>query len=77
MRIKLNYLKAIVFVHGKSELQIFNFIRSRLRLKIDVVSKKKGECSIQITSVMNILNNAVFKNQKSFLQKYPDVEIDK
>lgn len=31
------YLKAIVIVHGKSEKQICDFIKSNLRLKMEVI----------------------------------------
>jgi len=71
---KKQYLKAIVILHGKSELQIFKFIKSNLRLKIEQVSEKNGEKSIQIASLMNVLNNTKFKNQKMFLKNYEDVE---
>ena len=48
MSYKGNYLKAIVIVHGKSELQMCDFIKRKLKLKIDIVSKNKGGNSIQI-----------------------------
>lgn len=73
---KINYLKAVVIVHGKSEKQICDFIKQQLRLKIDIVSDKKGEKSIQITSLKNILNNKIYGKKASFLKKYPDVELD-
>lgn len=38
------YLKSVVIVHGKSEKQICEYIKSNLRLKMDIVSdKKRGE----------------------------------
>ncbi len=74
---KLNYLKAVVIVHGKSEKQICDFVKQQLRLKIDIVSDKKGEKAIQITSLKNILNNKIFGKKASFLKQYPDVELDK
>lgn len=40
------YLKSVVIVHGKSEKQICDYIKSNLRLKMEVVSEKKGEKSI-------------------------------
>lgn len=52
----LSYLKAVVICHGKSEKQLCYFIKSNLRIRIAVESDKKGEKSIQITSVMNTLN---------------------
>lgn len=68
------YLKAIVIVHGKSEKQICDYIKSNLRLKLEMVSEKKGGKSIQITSIKHILNNWKFKSMKAFLAEYDDVE---
>ncbi|WP_181039155.1 hypothetical protein [Brachyspira murdochii] len=48
MSYKGNYLKAIVIVHGKSELQMCDFIKNNLKLKIDIISKDNGKHSIQI-----------------------------
>lgn len=68
------YLKSVVIVHGKSEKQICEYIKSNLRLKMDIVSDKKGEKSIQITSLKNILNNTVFGSYQSFIANYEDVK---
>ena len=73
---KLNYRKAIVIVHGKSELQICQYIKSNLRLPIEIVSDSNGGNSIQITSLNNILRNTIFKSKSSFLRNYL-VEYDK
>ncbi|MBR1691691.1 MAG: hypothetical protein IJ711_02830 [Lachnospiraceae bacterium] len=69
------YLKAVVIVHGKSEKQICDYIKSNLRLKMDVVSDKKGEKSIQITSLKHTLNNSVFGTFKGFTEYYSDLQI--
>lgn len=69
------YLKAIVIVHGKSEKQICDFIKSNLRLKMEVISDKKGEKSIQITSLMDILNDSRFRSFDNFVKYFDDVEI--
>lgn len=37
---KLNYLKAVVIVHGKSELQICKFIKEEFENKNGVYSKR-------------------------------------
>ena len=71
----LVYLKAIVIVHGKSEKQICNWIKRKLRLKMEVVSEKNGTNSIQITSLMHTLNNKKFKTYKSFIKIFEDVEL--
>lgn len=74
-----NYLKALVIVHGKSELQMCNFIKKNLRLNvIDIISKNKGKNPIQITSLMKILNEKNLKLFNNFLIKYEDkLNLDK
>ncbi len=72
----INYLKAVVIVHGKSEKQICEYIKNNLRLKIEIHSEQKGGSSIQIrTSLMKHLNNRIFKSKEEFLRKYDDIEI--
>lgn len=71
------YLKAVVIVHGKSEKQICDYIKSNLRLKIEVVSEKKGEKSIQINSLKNTLNDTRFRSFDNFVAHFDDVEIVK
>lgn len=72
---QLNYTKAIVIVHGKSEKQICQYIKSKLRLKMEIVSNNNGESSIQITSVKQILNNTIFKSYNNFIKEYEDVKL--
>ena len=67
---KLNYTKAVVIVHGKSEKQICQYIKNKLRLKIEIFSDKNGEKSIQITSLKNILNNKIFKSYRTFIRTF-------
>ena len=74
-KIKPNYTKALVVVHGKSELIMCNYIKSNLRLKIEIRADKKGEKSIQVNSLMNFLNRREFKDLKNFIEKNPDIEI--
>lgn len=69
------YLKAVVIVHGKSEKQICDYIKSNLRLKMEVVSKEKGEKSIQINSLKYILGDYRFNSFESFVSFYDDVEV--
>lgn len=61
---QLNYTKAVIIVHGKSEKQICQYIKNKLRLKIEIYSDKNGEKAIQITSLKNTLNNKIFKSFK-------------
>ncbi|WP_092921341.1 hypothetical protein [Romboutsia hominis] len=67
---KLSYTKAVVIVHGKSELQIVDYIKSNLRISIESFSEKKGYNSIQINGLKNVLGNTIFKDIDSFLAKY-------
>ena len=72
---QLNYTKAIVIVHGKSEKQICQHIKSKLRLKMEIFSDKNGEKAIQITSLKNTLNNKIFKSLSNLIKAYPDIEL--
>ncbi|MCL2860176.1 MAG: hypothetical protein FWF46_06465 [Oscillospiraceae bacterium] len=69
----LNYCRAIVIVHGKSELLIFNYIKSSLHLTIKSFSKNNGNNSIQITSLTNVLNSNEFLEKKN-LSKFGYIE---
>lgn len=71
----LNYTKAVVIVHGKSEKQICQYIKNKLRLKMEIYSDKNGEKSIQITSLKNTLNNKIFKSFKNFIKTYEDIKL--
>lgn len=73
---KLNYTKAVVIVHGKSEKQICQYIKNKLRLKMEIYSDKNGEKAIQITSLKNTLNNKIFKSYRNFIKTYEDIELD-
>ena len=68
-----NYLKAIVIVHGKSELQMCNFIKNKLRLNnIHIISKDNGKHSIQISSVMKRLKDKDINTFENFKNTYND-----
>ena len=71
---QLNYTKAVVIVHGKSEKQICQYIKNKLRLKMEIFSDKNGEKAIQITSLKNTLNNKIFKSYRSFTRAFEDIE---
>lgn len=68
----LNYLKAVVIVHGKSELQICKFIKKNLRIKMEFISNDSGNSSIQITSLKVRLNGKDIKDFDSFYKRYED-----
>ena len=74
---RLNYTKAVVIVHGKSEKQICQYIKNKLRLKMEIYSDKNGEKAIQITSLKNTLNNKIFKSYRNFIKIYEDVELSR
>ena len=74
---KVCYLKALVIVHGKSEKQICEYIKSNLRLKMEIVSKEKGEKSIQINGLKHILSDKRFKTFQQFVNFFSDVEVIK
>lgn len=67
-----NYLKAIVIVHGQSELQMCNFIKNKLRLKIDIISKDKGGHSIQISSIMKRLKGKDINSLNNLKNRYKE-----
>lgn len=69
------YLKSIVIVHGKSEKQICDYIKSNLRIKMEVISEKKGEKSIQINSLKHLLKDKRFLSLDSFVDFFKDVEM--
>jgi len=66
VKFEKNHLKAIIIVHGKSEKQICEYIKSKLRLRLEIYADKNGEKSIQITSVMRSLENSIFKTKDIF-----------
>ena len=72
---RLNYTKAVVIVHGKSEKQICQYIKNKLRLKIEIYSDKNGEKAIQITSLKNTLNNKIFKSYRNLINTFEDIEL--
>jgi len=72
---QLNYTKAVVIVHGKSEKQICQYIKNKLRLKMEIYSDKNGEKAIQITSLKNTLNNKIFKSFRNFIKTYEDIKL--
>lgn len=73
-KIKPNYTRAVVILHGKSEYQIFKFVKSNLRLKIEEFLNNKS--SIQINDLKNTMNNEIFGSKKKFIRKYDDIEYD-
>jgi hypothetical protein len=68
---QLNYCKALIICHGKSEYQIAAWLKNNLRLKIELHGKNKGENSIQISMLENYLTRTrPFKEKNEFIKKY-------
>lgn len=70
-----NYTKAVVIVHGKSELILVQYIRSNLKLPIKIVSKENGRKSIEITSLKNEFRKPEYKSVEQFADKH-NIEFD-
>lgn len=69
----LSYCNAIIICHGKSEVQIVQYIRQSLRISIKEYAELNGKCgykSIQINDLKNILSNTKFKDLKSLEKNY-------
>lgn len=61
-------------VHGQSEYLICTSIKSNLRIKHEIIADKRGKKSIQINSLMHILNDSRLKSFKNFISEFDDVE---
>lgn len=72
----LNYIKAVVMCHGKSEYRMVRYIKSNLHICAEPYAKDKGEHSIQITSIMNHLNRYPFDTMKNFLKEYDELKFE-
>ncbi len=72
-----NYLKCIVIVHGKSEKQICDYIKSKLRFHMEIISKEKGQKSIQINGLQNLFNkDKRLSTYNDFLTYFSSVELE-
>lgn len=70
-------MEVMSIVHGKSEYIICSSIKSNLRLKHEIVARDNGKTSIQITSVMDILNDRRFGTFNGFIRTFDDVDYKK
>ncbi|BAE86597.1 hypothetical protein DSY4808 [Desulfitobacterium hafniense Y51] len=70
-------MEIMSIVHGQSEYRICSSIKSNLRLKHEIIARDKGKTSIQVTSVMNILNDRRFATFKGFIRQFTDVNYEK
>ena len=75
-RTPVQYRKAVVIAHGKSERLLASYIYTNLHLPITIFDRKKGSCSIQINGLLSILSRRPFINLKGFADEFA-VEYDK
>ena len=72
----VQYKKAAVMVHGKSERYLASYIYTNLHLPVVIIDKNNGRNSIQINALKNILSSKPYNNLKSFSDEY-SVEYDR
>lgn len=74
---KPNYLKCIVIVHGKSEKQICDYIKSKLRFQMEIISKDKGQKSIQINGLQTLFNkDKRLSTYNEFITYFSNIEFE-
>ena len=69
------YCRALVIAHGASEYQIASYIKSKLRLPMEISARDSGRHSIQINSLMAWLNKK-FPTQARFMKENFNVQSD-
>ncbi|HHU62376.1 MAG TPA: hypothetical protein GXZ55_10560 [Natronincola sp.] len=74
---QMKRLRVMTIVHGKSEYNLCSSVRSNLRLPHEIIARKRGANSIQITSLLNQFNKPDFVSFEGFVKKYPYVGVDK
>lgn len=72
----LNYTKAAVIVHGKSEFHLVRYIYTNLHLSVKIIAENKGRSSIQINGLKDYLNKKPFRSLSAFAEEY-SVEYDR
>lgn len=70
------YTKAVVIVHGKSEFQLVEYIKSNLHLPIKTYAESGGRTSIQINGLNSTLNKRMFKSLKAVSDEF-SIEYDR
>jgi hypothetical protein len=70
-------MRVMSIVHGKSELCICSSIKSNLRIKQEIIARDRGENSIQVTSLMDVLNDSRYRCYNNFVRHFSDVEHEK
>ena len=74
--VPVQYKKALVIVHGKSERILATYIYTNLHLPIKIFSRNKGKSSIQINGLSAILQSKPFNSLKRFAEEY-SIEYDR
>lgn len=71
------HTRIMVVAHGKCEFIMAKYIRSNLRLPLEILAEQNGKSSIQISSLNRFFKRADFKSFADFTSKYDTVEFDK
>lgn len=66
----LNYPKALVICHGKTELIITRYIKSNLHIPAEIHAKDNGNSSLQITRLVSELQSSIFSDIDSFSKHF-------
>ena len=75
---KASYCRAIVLVHGKSELKLVNYIAQNLRINVKILSRDKGGSSVQVSGLLNFINaDTRLKNLKALQKEFVPQEENK
>lgn len=73
---KKNPINCLVICHGKSEFKLVHYLKTNLRLPVEIDADKKGEKSIQITSLMHYLKGRNYNTKKGFQNKFKKLIIN-
>lgn len=67
----VNYCRAIVIAHGKSEFMMAEYIKSNLRLNIAILGNKNGGSSVQVKGLLNyIKSDSRLKNLNAIQNRF-------
>ncbi len=66
----LNYPKALVICHGKTEVIITRYIKSNLHISAEIHAKDNGNSSLQITRLVSELKLSIFADIDSFSKHF-------
>lgn len=75
----VNYCRAIVIVHGKSELLMMEYLKRKFRLNIVIISNCNGRSSIQVNGLLKfMLSNTKLKSLNAVKKEFiPQTENNK